>query len=116
MMIMKLTRRNLLITVSLTALCGVLVFLFVIVTAPDLKTRALPVKVGMSRAQVVAILGKPVLDMNRTEDRGTMMVWVDQFWQLDIVFGREGIIESVNYSDSDSFYNSTIRGKWFSPK
>jgi hypothetical protein len=102
-------RRRLLIAapVLVLGLMGVAVLLLV-GGGRDLKSRAASISVRMSRAQVETLLGPPVLDMDRTGGRGTTLVWVDQLWQVDVQFGRDGRVESIGCVPSDSFVRRTL--------
>lgn len=73
-----------------------------------LKSQATLVRVGMSRAEVEAILGPPYLELDRTGARGTLSSWVDHFWQVDVLCDPDGQVESVGCKRSMSFYNHTV--------
>jgi hypothetical protein len=102
------TRRRLLIAVPVLTL--VLVGLAVLLAgrSRDVRSRAASITVGMSRAQVEERLGPPVLDMDRMDGRGTLLVWVDQLWQVDVRFGPDGRVESIGCMPSDSFVRRTL--------
>jgi hypothetical protein len=68
----------------------------------------------MSREEVEGLLGPPVLELQRTAGRGTLLVWVDQFWQVDVRTGPDGRVESIGYRPSDSLYRRTV-GRLFPP-
>lgn len=102
------TRRRQLIAVVLGVfVCVVTVLVFVL--REDLKSRSAAISVGMPRAQVETLLGPPVLDMDRTGGRGFLLVWTDQFWQLDVTFGRDGRVESIGCMPSDSMFRRTVK-------
>lgn len=86
-------------------LAGVSMFLW---RSQYLRSQATLVRVGMSRAEVEAILGPTYLDLDRTGGRGTLSSWVDHFWQVDVVFDTDGQAESVGCKRSMSFYNNTV--------
>src|SRR5262245_14806561 len=106
-----LTRRWLLIAVPLVVLLLVVVAVFFL-TGESLRSRSERITVGMPREQVVDLLGRPELELPRTThdrgDRGALLVWVDQFWQVDVLTGPDGRVESVDYTPSDSFYRRTL--------
>ena len=74
----------------------------------DLRSRSAQISVGMPREQVEDILGPPVLVLGRTGDRGAALIWVDQFWQVDVRTGPDGRVESVGWMPSDSLYRRTV--------
>ena len=74
----------------------------------DLKSRSAVISVGMPREQVEDILGPPVLVLDRTGGRGAALIWVDQFWQVDVVTGPDGRVESLGCMPSDSLYRRTV--------
>jgi hypothetical protein len=74
----------------------------------DLKSRSAVIAVGMPREQVEDLLGPPVLALNRTGGRGVALVWVDQLWQVDVLFGPDGRAESIGCKPSDSFLRRTV--------
>lgn len=102
-----LTRRRLLIVVPLVLLLlvGVAVFLL---RGHDLKARSAQITVGLPRAQVEEILGPPALVLRRSAERGTLLSWVDQLWQVDVLLDPNDRVESVDYHPSDSFYRRTV--------
>jgi len=103
------TRRRLLIAAPVLALVLAGVALLLLAGGgPGLKSCAASITVGMSREEVVKLLGPPVLDMDRTGGRGTTLVWVDQLWQVDVQFGRGGRVESIGCVPSDSFVRRTM--------
>lgn len=105
----RYTRRGLLIAVPVVTL--VLVGVAVLLLAGrsrDVRSRAASITVGMSRAQVEELLGPAVLDMDRMGGRGTLLVWVDQLWQVDVRFGPDGRVESIGCMPSDSFVRRTL--------
>lgn len=110
---MNLTRRRLLVAVPLVVLLLVVLLLgavsvLLLARGQDLKSRAALISVGMPREQVEGILGPPVLVLKRTAGRGTLLSWVDQLWQVDILTGPDGRVESVEYKPSDSFVRRTV--------
>lgn len=104
-----LTRRHLLLLISLVGLLVVAGAVFLAVPGQNLKTRMAPISVGMSRAEVEQILGRPVLVMRRSEGRGTLLVWTDQLWQVDVYLDANGRTESTGCMPSDSAYRRAVR-------
>ncbi len=104
-----LTRRRLLIVVPL-------VFLLlwgawaVVLLAPgkSLQSRSDRITAGMPRAEVEVLLGQPELVLKRTGDRGFLLSWVDQFWQVDVLTDPDGQVESTQCIPSHSFYRGTV--------
>jgi hypothetical protein len=103
-----LTRRRLLIAVPLVLLLLVAVDILLLARGQDLKSRSALISVGMPREQVEDLLGPPVLVLQRTGGRGTLLCWVDQFWQVDVLTGPDGRAESVGCMPSDSLYRRTV--------
>ena len=107
-----LTRRWLLIAVPLVVILLVAAVAFLLLSGESLRSRSERITVGMPREQVVDLLGRPELELPRTArdrgDRGAVLVWVDQFWQVDVLTGPDGRVESVDYTPSDSFYRRTL--------
>src|SRR5437868_2460413 len=103
-----LTRRRLVIAVPLVVfvLIGVAVLLFV--RGQDLRSASARISVGMPREQVEDILGRPALWLRRSAGKGTALVWVDQFWQVDVLTGPDGRAESIGCVPSDSFLRRTV--------
>jgi hypothetical protein len=73
-----------------------------------LKSRALQIRVGMPREQVEGILGAPYMVLDRVGGKGTSSVWIDDFWQVDVVADREGRVERVGCVPSNSLYRHTV--------
>jgi hypothetical protein len=103
-----LTRRRLLIAIPLIALLLIVVAVLVFSRDQGLKSRSTQIAVGMPRGQVEDMLGPPVLTLPRTGGRGMLLVWVDQFWQVDVLTDRDGRVESVGCMPSDSFLRRTV--------
>jgi hypothetical protein len=103
------TRRRLLLAVPLAVLLlAAAVAVLLLVRGQDLKSRSAGITVGMPREQVEDLLGPPVLVLPRTGGRGFLLCWVDQFWQVDVLTGPDGRVESISYMPSDSFYRRTV--------
>ena len=104
------TGRRLLIAVPLVLflLVAVAVTVLLIARGEDLKSRSAVISVGMPREQVEDILGPPVLVLDRTGGKGAALIWVDQFWQVDVVTGPDGRVESIGCMPSDSLYRRTV--------
>ena len=101
-----ITRRRLIIALLLAVilLIGSVSLSF---RRPDLKARSAEIVVGSSRETVEQQFGPPYLDMQRTRGGG-LFVWVDQLWQLDVLFDPEGRVESVKVMPVDSFFRRTV--------
>lgn len=108
MPIPSLTRRHLLIAVSLVALLLFAVTVFLLARVQDLRSRSALISAGMTREQVVDILGPPELTMRRSSGKGAALIWTDQLWQVDVITGPDGRVESVGYIPSDSVYRRTV--------
>src|SRR6478752_7017181 len=75
-------RRRSLIVASVAGLLLAGSIAFVLVRGDDLRTRLAMVSEGMTRAQVVAILGRPEVTLQRARpEDGQVLLWVDQLWQ-----------------------------------
>jgi hypothetical protein len=74
----------------------------------NLKSRSARISVGMPRAQVEGILGRPVLELKRAKRNGVLLAWVDQFWQVDVLTDPDGRAESVRCVPSNSLYRRTV--------
>jgi hypothetical protein len=103
-----LTRRYLLIAVPLVVLLLVGLACFLLTRGQDLKSRSTLISVGMPREQVESMLGPPELVLPRTAGRGFSLTWIDQFWQLDVLIGPDGRVESTGCMPSDSLYRRTV--------
>jgi hypothetical protein len=62
----------------------------------------------MPRDEVEGVLGPPDLVLPRTGDRGFLLSWVDQLWQVDVLTDREGRVESVDCVPSQSALRRTV--------
>ena len=102
------TRRRLFVAVPLGLLLVWAFGLFLIAYAQNFKSLSAEITVGMSREEAEAILGRPVLVLNRAAGKGTLLVWTDQFWQVDVRTGPDGRVESVDCVRADSLYRRTI--------
>lgn len=105
------SRRGLLIAGSLGVLLLLAVGVLVFALRQDLASRAALVSAGMPRERVETILGPPVLDLRTADGKGRLLAWVDQLWQVDVVIGLDGRVESVRRVPSDSAYRRGVR--WF---
>jgi hypothetical protein len=103
-----LTRRRLLIAVPLIVLLLIAFAGFLLVRGPDLRSRAAQISVGMPREEAEEMLGPPVLVLPRSSGKGAALIWVDQFWQLNVRTGPDDRVESVDYMPSDSLYRRTV--------
>ncbi len=104
----RFTRRQLLIAIPLGLLLLAALALIVVGSRNGLRSRLAKIHIGMTQAEVEAILGPPVIHMSRTNGRGHLSVWVDQFWQVDVITGPDGRVERVSCAPSDSAYHRTI--------
>jgi hypothetical protein len=102
------TRRRLLLAVPVVVLLLVAGAVVLFARGQDLKARSAQISVGMPREQVEGILGPPALVLRRTGGRGELLAWVDQLWQVDVLTGRDGRVESVSYMPSDSLVRRTV--------
>lgn len=101
-------RRRLLIAAPLALLVLWAGALLLLAPGRGLKSRSARVPAGMPRAGVEALLGPPALVLQRSGGRGELLVWVDQFWQVDVLTGPDGRTESVGCAPSDSLYRRTV--------
>jgi hypothetical protein len=109
------TRRRLIIGAPLVVALLIGVAFSLAVRGGDLRTRAAQISVGMTRPQVEAILGPPILVLKRTNNRGHLLSWVDQLWQVDVLMDTDGLVESVGHMPSNSAYRQAEKwlGKLF---
>ena len=103
------TRRQLRIALPVVLLLAAVVI--VVVSGMGLPSRLTEVQVGMTRAEAEAILGPPALVLPRTNRRGHLSAWVDQFWQVDVITGPDGRVERISCGPSDRASHRTIG--WF---
>lgn len=103
-----LTRRRLLVAGPLVVLLLAAVTVFLYARADDLKSRSARIVVGTPREEVESVLGPPYLLMGRSGDRGEALIWVDQFWQVNVYTDPTGRVESVACGPSDSAYRRTV--------
>jgi hypothetical protein len=104
-----LTRRRLLVAAPLVVLLLVAGTVLLFGRGGNLKSRSARISVGMPREQVEGILGRPARELKRADGTGGgALVWVDQFWQVDVVTDREGRAEFVGCVPSDSLYRRTV--------
>ncbi len=102
------TRRQLLIAVPLGLLLLAALAVVVVGSQNGLRARLADIKFGMTRAEVEAILGPPAITLPRTNGRGHLSAWVDQFWQVDVITDPDGRVERVSCVPSDSTFRRTI--------
>lgn len=103
-----LTRRRLLIASPLVVLFLVAVAVYFLTLEQDLRSRSVQISIGMPREQVENILGPPVMTLPRTVGKGAALIWVDEFWQVSVRTGPEGLVETVDCMPSDSLYRRTL--------
>lgn len=108
MAIPTFTRRHLSIAAAIVALILFGVAVFLLSRVQDLRSRAAPISAGMSREQVEGILGPPELTLRRSSGKGDCLVWTDQLWQVDVLTGPDGRVQSIGCIPSDSAYRRTI--------
>ena len=101
------TRRQLLFALPL-GLLFLAIVVVVIGIRTGLQSRLAEVSIGMTRAEVEAILGPPAIVLRRTNGRGHASAWVDQFWQVDVITGPDGRVERIGCVPSDSAFRRTI--------
>ncbi len=104
----RLTRRQLLIAVPLGLLLAAALAIVVVGSRNGLRSRLAKIQIGMTQAEVEAILGPPAIHLSRTNRRGHASAWVDQFWQVDVITGPDGRVERVSCKPSDSAFHRTI--------
>jgi hypothetical protein len=106
---MTLLSRRFLLVAALAGLLLAGLCLFLLTRGDDLRTRLALISVGMPRAQVVAILGRPALALRRAKPgTGELLVWVDQFWQVEVSVDGDGRVTSTKWTRSDSLYWRTV--------
>ena len=103
-----ITRRHLLIAISLIVLILAAMATLLLADRHNLKSRSTMISVGMSQEQVEEQLGPPELVLSRRAGKGAALIWVDQFWQVDVVTDPDGRVESVGCMPSDSWYRRTV--------
>lgn len=101
--------RRLLIAGALASLLLAGLLAFLLTRGQDLRARLALVSVGMHRSEVVAILGRPELALHRAKPAtGELLVWVDQFWQVDVTIDGDGRVIRTACTRSDSLYWRTV--------
>jgi len=106
---MSYVRRRRLIAAALVGSAFAGLMLFLLTRGEDLRTRLARISVGMPRARVEAILGRPELVLRRAPPAtGELLVWVDQFWQVDVTVDGDGKVIRTKSMRSDSLYWRTI--------
>ncbi len=109
----SLSRRRLLLALAVVVIVVVALALLLLAPGQDLKSRSAAISVAMPREQVEELLGAPALVLPRQAragargGRGYLLSWVDQFWQVDVLIGPDGRVESIARKPSDSFYRRT---------
>jgi hypothetical protein len=96
------------VALTLTAVLLTSVTIFACTQFRDLKGRLANVTSGMTREQVEELFGPPVLVMPRAAGRGTLLIWTDQLWQVDIKLGPDNRVESAGCMASDSAFRRTF--------
>ncbi len=104
-----LTRRRLLVAALPAVVLLAAGTVLLLAQGGSLKTRSARITAGMPREQVEAILGRPELELTRLDGTGGVaLVWVDQFWQVDVQTGPDGRAQSVFCIPSNSLYRRTV--------
>jgi hypothetical protein len=102
-------RRPLLIAAALAGLLMAATISFLFSRSTDLRTRLAAVTVGMPRADVEALLGRPEVTLRRAQPgTGEVMLWVDQFWQVEVVADGDGRVIKTDCTRSHSLYWRTV--------
>jgi len=104
----RISRSRLFIAVPLTAVLLATLTVLLLARSQDIKSRSALIVVGMPRGQVEQSLGLPVLVLQRSAGRGAALSWTDQFWQVDVLTGPDGRVESIGCIPSDSLYGRTV--------
>ena len=102
------TRRQLLIALPLGLLLLAALAVVMLGSGRGLRSRLAEIQIGMTQAEVEAIFGPPAIQLPRTNGRGHLSAWVDQFWQVDVVTGPAGRVERVSCVPSNSVFHRTI--------
>ena len=97
-------RRRLLIVTLLLALIPATAGVVFLVRGGTVKSRSTLVSHGMTRAEVEDVLGPPYLELNRQGGKGTLLVWTDQFWQVDVYLDPDDRAESMRRVPANSPY------------
>jgi hypothetical protein len=88
-------RRRPLPTAAYLGLTLVAAAVILTTTAETLNSRSVTIVSGMPRDEVERLLGSPVLKLNRMGGRWTLLSWVDQLWQVDVLTDQDGRVETV---------------------
>ena len=102
------TRRQLLIALPLGLLLLAALAVVMLGSGRGLRSRLAEIQIGMTQAEVETILGPPAIVLPRTNGRGHLSAWVDQFWQVDVITGPDGRVERGSCMPSDSAFHRTI--------
>lgn len=97
----RITRRRMIVAILLGLVLLVAGGVFYL-RAHSLQSKLPRITVGMTGAEARQILGPPYLTLNRTNGRGTLLCWVDQMWQVDLLTTSDDRIERVTCTPSNS--------------
>jgi len=92
-----------LLLVLLSGVAGLYVF-----RSEDLKTRSEQLTAGMLRYEVEDVLGPPELALRLGSNAGSVLVWEDQLWEVDVQFDRDGRVQAFACRASDSILRKTV--------
>lgn len=84
---------------------------YLVFREPSLEARLSLIQVGMNQTQVETILGGSQLTLPRATRPGSLRVWTDQFWQVDILFDGNNQVESVRQQPANSATRRLL--SWF---
>jgi hypothetical protein len=73
-----------------------------------LRTRLSQVSVGMTRAQIERILGRPDVSLSMSTGSGEALYWADQLWQAEVFLDGEGKVIKFRSIASRSALRSTV--------
>lgn len=107
-MSLPLKTRRTAVALAFIAIVAIAAALVVFPGGHDLKTRSSSIPIGMPRSEVEGLLGRPYMVLNRQGAKGELSVWIDPFWQVDVVTDPTGRVESVRCVPSDSLYRRTV--------
>ena len=100
-------RRRLFIAVVLLGLVPLVAGFVFFARGSQVEANSLLIKQGMSRSEVEQIMGPPYLKLNRQGGKGTLLVWTDDFWQVDVRFDSDDRAESLARVPANSWYRRT---------
>ena len=81
---------------------------FFVYSMQALKRRSQQISIGMPRERVEEILGAPYLDLPKgPRGRGELLVWTDDFWQVDVVIDEDDQVVTYRCVPANSWYRIT---------